>query len=69
MPNIRYNARHLCVLAIVLLAGMMCVALPTARAVGDVALINPSARGSLTVVKSAGDPFSQYGNPQRAGQP
>lgn len=69
MPNIRYNARHLCVLAIVLLAGMMCVALPTAWAVGDVALINPSARGSLTVVKSAGDPFSQYGNPQRAGQP
>ena len=69
MTNIRHHAQFLCVLVVTILAGMLCAVLPTAQAEGNVSLINPDARGSLTVVKSAGDPFSQYGDPQRGGQP
>ncbi|MFP7364873.1 SpaH/EbpB family LPXTG-anchored major pilin [Corynebacterium callunae] len=40
-----------------------------AAAPADAATINPAARGELRVVKSAGDPFTQFGDPTNPGAP
>lgn len=40
-----------------------------ARADVKASLIDASSKGSLTVVKAAGDPFAQYGDPSRGGLP
>lgn len=57
---------------LVALAALMCAylgAVPAAQAVPDASLVDANQRGSLTVVKSAGDPFAHFGDPTRRGEP
>ena len=55
--------------AVVALAFAYLAAVPGASAEPTPALIDSSARGSITVVKSAGDPFAHFGDPTRNGVP
>jgi hypothetical protein cresD4_01415 len=55
--------------AVVALALVYIAAVPVASAEPSPALIDSSARGSITVVKSAGDPFAHFGDPTRNGVP
>lgn len=55
--------------AVVALALVYIAAVPVASAEPSPALIDSSSRGSITVVKSAGDPFAHFGDPTRSGVP
>lgn len=55
--------------AVVALAIAYLAAAPVASAEPMPALVDSSARGSITVVKSAGDPFAHFGDPTRSGVP
>lgn len=55
--------------AVVALAFVYLAAVPVASAEPSPVLIDSSERGSITVVKSAGDPFAHFGDPTRSGVP